>query len=92
MKDPRYETIKGLLKAGAIEKFTDIFNWIPPTVVARDFSTNNNRMKKMVADPSLWQLQELYKLADLIGYDAKKLALMALEQGREKSNEVDPDQ
>lgn len=80
MKDPRYSTIKGLLKAGAIKQFTDIFVWIPHTVVALDFSTNNARMKKMVADPSLWQLKEIYKLAELIEYDPKKLALLAVDQ------------
>lgn len=80
MLDHRYDTIKGLLKAGAIKQFTDIFNWIPPTVVAKDFGTNNNRMKKMAADPSLWQLAEIYKLAEWIGCDKKMLALMAVEQ------------
>lgn len=88
MLDPRYNTIKGLLKAGAIKQFTDIFNWIPPTVVAKDFGTNNNRMKKMVADPSLWQLAEIYQLAEWIGCDKKMLALMAVEQvGRMREGE-----
>jgi hypothetical protein len=80
MKDPRYSTIQGLLKEGALNKFTDIFNWIPYTVVATDYSTNHNRMKKMIADPSLWTLEEIYKLADLIGFNRLKLALMAADQ------------
>lgn len=86
MRDPRYNTIKGLLKAGAIKKFTDIFTWIPHTVVARDFGTMNTRMKKMTQDPSLWKLQEIYKLAELIGYDPKKLALMAVSEVEEMKN------
>lgn len=80
MKDPRYETIKGLMKAGAIKQFTDVFTWIPPTVVAKDFGTNNNRMKRMKDDPSLWTLQEIYRLAELIECDKKMLALMAIDQ------------
>lgn len=80
MKDPRYSTIQGLLKEGEIKQFTDIFKWIPPTVVANDYGTNHNRMKKMVADPSLWTLDEIYKLADLIGCNRFKLALMAVDQ------------
>lgn len=80
MLDPRYNTIKGLLKAGAIKQFTDIFNWIPPTVVAKDFGTNNNRLKMMKDDPSLWQLAEIYQLAEWIGCDKKMLALMAVDQ------------
>lgn len=82
MNDPRYLTIRGLLKEGQISTFTGIFAWIPYTVLARDFGTNNNRMKKMVADPSLWTLAEIYKLADLIGYDKKKLLMMAGAEGR----------
>jgi hypothetical protein len=79
-KDSRYDTINKLLKSGEIKKFTDIFTWIPYTIVAKDFGTNNNRMKKMKDDASLWQLGEIYTLAELIGYDKKKLALMAVEE------------
>lgn len=86
MKDPRYQTLKGLLKANEIKQFTDLFKWIPYTIVAKDFGTNNNRMKKMVADPSLWQLAEVYRLAELIEYDAGKLALMAVEQVEKMKN------
>lgn len=82
MIDPRYQTIHGLLKAGEITTFTGIFTWIPHTVLAREFGTNNNRMKKMVKDPSLWTLAEIYRLADLIGWDKKKLLLMAGAEGR----------
>ena len=74
------KTVKGLLKAGAIKQFTDVFSWIPPTVVAKEFGMNNNRIKKMKADPSLWTLQEIYRLAELIECDKKMLALMAVEQ------------
>lgn len=88
MPDQRYETIRGLLKAGAIKKFTDIFTWIPYTIVARDFGTNNNRMKKMKSDPSMWQLGEIYKLAELIGCDKKKLALMAVEEVLDRGQEL----
>jgi len=87
MKDPRYSTIQGLLKENQIDKFTDIFNWIPYTVVANDFSTNHNRMKKMIADPSLWTLEEIYRLADLIGFNRLKLLMMAGEQGERMRKE-----
>lgn len=87
MKDPRYDTIKGLLKAGAIKKFTDIFLWIPHSTIAKEFGTNNSRMKKMTQDPNRWEIGEIYKLADLIGWDKKKLVLMAMEEAREKGEE-----
>jgi hypothetical protein len=81
MPNPRYDTIQGLLKLGAIKKFTEIFNYIPYSVVAKDLGTNNPRMKKMTVDPALWTLGELWYLADLIGYNRKKLAELAGEEG-----------
>lgn len=93
MKDQRYQTIHGLLKEGKeIEKFTDIFNWVPYSVVAADLDTNNPRMKKMKADPSLWTLGELWQLADLIGYSRKKLVEMAGKQGEDMRKGIDEDQ
>lgn len=82
MNDPRYKTIHGLLLAGEIKIFTSIFTWIPYSVVALDLGTSKPRMKKMVVNSSLWTLGEVYRLADLIGYDKKKLLLMAGEEGR----------
>lgn len=78
----RYKTICGLLLAGEIKTFTGIFKWIPYSVVARDIGTSKPRMKKMVANPSLWTLGEIYRLAELIGYDKKKLLMMAAAEGR----------
>jgi hypothetical protein len=78
--DPRYITIRGLLEQGEIKKFTDIFAWIPPSVLAKDFSTNHVRMKRMTENPGEWALKELYYLAKLLDYNPKKLSLMALEE------------
>lgn len=82
MTDPRYSTIRGLLLAGEIKNFTSIFTWIPYSVVARDIGTSKPRMKKMVGNPSLWTLGEIYRLAELIEYDKKKLLIMAGAEGR----------
>lgn len=86
-KDPRYDTIKGLLQAGAIVRFTDIFAWIPYTVVAKDLHTNNNRMKKMIANPEEFQMKDINTIAKLIGCDPKKLGLMAVAEVKEKKGE-----
>jgi hypothetical protein len=84
MIDHRYSVLKNLLEAGAIKKFTDIFDWIPHSVVAKDFRTSNARMKKMANDISLWRLEDVDRLAELIGYSKMKLASMAMkEAGKE---------
>lgn len=86
MTDSRYEVIKKMLEAGAIKKFTEIFEWIPHTVVAKDFKTSNKRMKQMTFDPTRWKLAEINKLAELLDYSAEKLAFMANKEAKEKEN------
>lgn len=88
-RDPRYNAIKGLLQAGVITRFTDIFTWIPPSVVARDLHTNGTRLKRMIKNPEEFQLKEIYAIAHLIGCDPKKLGLMAVAEIKEKKGKVD---
>lgn len=83
LKDPRFDTVLGLLNAGEITRFSDIFKWVSQALVAQHFKNNNNRVKARIADPSLWTLQDIYKLADLIGYGRKKLAMMAVVEVEE---------
>lgn len=83
-KDPRYDTIRGLLAAGALTRFTDIFAWIPPTVVAKDLHTNGTRMKRMIKNPEEFQMKDINTIAHLIGCDPKKLGLMAVIEAKEK--------
>jgi len=79
-KDPRYLSLKYLIKKGDITTFKEIFDHIPYTVVAHDLHTNNNRMKKMIANPGLFHLGEVYQMAELIGYDPKKFALFVFKE------------
>jgi hypothetical protein len=83
-RDPRYDTIKGLLQAGAIVRFTDIFDWIPPTVVAKDLHTNGTRLKRMIKNPEEFQMKDINTIAKLIGCDPRKLGLMAVAEVKEK--------
>jgi hypothetical protein len=83
-KDPRYLALKYLLKKGDITTFKQIFDHIPYTVVANDLHTNNNRMKRLIEDPENFKLEELYTLADLIGYDSKKFVLFVMKDIYEK--------
>jgi len=86
MIDSRYNVIKDLLEAGAIKKFTDIFIWIPYTIVADDFKIGHNKMKNLKSDPSLWKLSEINKLADLIKCNCEALSKMANKEAQEKEN------
>jgi len=80
MNDPRYDTIKVLIEAGHIKSISDIFIFIPKTVVYKDLGANYNRFDKAIINPSLFKLQELMILAEFFGIDARKFIDMAYEQ------------
>jgi hypothetical protein len=77
MRDPRYDTVKALLQQGEIKTFSEIFDWIPKSVVRQDLSTSNKRITKLSLNPGGFKLQDIYQIAILIGYDPKKLLLLA---------------
>jgi hypothetical protein len=77
MADPRYLAARFLLEKGEIKSFADIFTYVPYTVVAGDLRTNNNRMKRMIADPGQFHYEEIIQLSELLDYDCKKLMLLA---------------
>jgi hypothetical protein len=78
-KDPRYLAVKWLLKKKDITTFKQIFDHIPYTVVAADLHTNNDRMKRLIENPEQFRIEELYALADFIGYDSKKFVLFVMK-------------
>lgn len=84
MKDPRYKVVKILLKTGHIKTFSEIYKYIPKTVIRNVIGTSGTRMDALVEDPGGYRVNELFKIAGLIGYDPFKFALMALEEGRKK--------
>jgi hypothetical protein len=81
MTDPRYKTIKGLLKEGKeIKKFSDIFKWIPPSIVAKDLHCSYNKMQQIIKDPRELTVQQIFKLAELIGLDEKKFGFIIIDE------------
>jgi len=81
MKDHRYKLLKILFQGGDIKTFSDIYKYIPKTVIKEDIGTSGTRMDRLMKDPSGFRLQELNRLAGLIGCDVKSFVLMALAEG-----------
>jgi hypothetical protein len=71
IKDRRYKLVKDQISGGNVKSFQDIFDILPKTVVLKDLRIHNQRFNKLLHDVSLFPLQELYKIADLIEIDAK---------------------
>lgn len=79
-KDYRYDTVNFLIESGKINSIRDIFLHIPKTIVYKDLGINFGRFDRAIIDPSIFRLEELANLAELIGVNAKKLIDMAYEQ------------
>jgi len=64
-KDHRYYIIKPMLLAGKIQTFLDIFQYIPPSVVAIDLGKRGPRFSELMNALEGFTLKELLTLADL---------------------------
>jgi len=73
MKDKRYGTIKVLIETNNINQLSDIFDTLPKTVLAKDIGMNYGRFLKKTKELGLFNLKEVYKIADLIAVDRKSL-------------------
>lgn len=62
-RDPRYDLIKSMLSEGNIVFFTDIFKYIPKTVVANDLGKKVDRFTVMMNHVEKFTLEEVFRLA-----------------------------
>jgi hypothetical protein len=76
-KDKRYTISRKLIESGDVKSLADLFDIVPPSVVARDFKTNYTRFTKLAANPELFRLKEIYTLADLFEVDSVKMFALA---------------
>jgi hypothetical protein len=72
-KEIRYKAVKVLIEGGHIKAWKDIFENIPPSVVAAELGFNNIRMKKIVGDPSDLRIKDLKYLAKIFDCDESTL-------------------
>jgi hypothetical protein len=71
--DPRFTSIKPLIKAGHIKVFSDIFRVIPVSLLARELKFNYNKMKKIIENPGKLTIEECYKIGEVIGVKGDKV-------------------
>jgi len=76
VKDKRYKTLKNQIEGGFIRTFNEIIDVVPKTRLARDLKIHNQKFDLMLEDVTLFDLVQLYRLADLIEVDG--LVVMGL--------------
>jgi hypothetical protein len=79
-RDPRYRVINIMIKAGEIKTFKGIFVHIPKSVVAKDLHMNNNRMTRLIEEPSGFTFGDIATIAKLAGMDFMTLAGMIAKE------------
>ena len=84
MKDKRYNTIKVLIETKNINQLSDIFDTLHKTVLAKDIGMNYGRFLRKSNSLELFDLKEIYKIADLIDVD-RRLLLDIIDSQASKS-------
>jgi hypothetical protein len=68
--DKRYNTLKKLIiYGGLITTFSEIFDVIPKTVIAKDLGMHHYTLDKLIKNHERLTLKHLYKIASLIKVD-----------------------
>jgi hypothetical protein len=74
--DKRYTVVKKLILANALGSFSEIFDTLPKTVLARDLGMHHQTLTGYLANPLNFSFENAFDIADLIGVDP--LAIVTL--------------
>lgn len=59
-----YDLVRPMFTIGELKAFSDIFKYVPKTVVAGDLGKEKGRFNSLIEDPGDFLIQELMKLAE----------------------------
>lgn len=66
-RDRRYPTIKPMLDQGRIKSFTDIFLYLPKSVLAADLGKNLKRFNELLLHMEGFTIKDLVMISNLCG-------------------------
>lgn len=69
----KYELVKFLMEHNKIERFTDIFEYIPKTTVAKDLGLNYLRLDKISQNLEDFHIRHIKKVAELLDVNYRKV-------------------
>ena len=74
--DQRYPTIKPMLDQGSIKKLTDIFMYIPKTVLAQDIGKNLKRVNELLERLESLTVKDLVVIGNLCSLSRREMFLL----------------
>lgn len=84
MKDARYAGVRALLLQNGLSRFQDILDHIPDRVVYTDIRMGYKAWMNRFANPALFSIDELRRLAALIDIDPRVLVDLILKEKPKK--------
>ncbi|WP_276484071.1 hypothetical protein [Paraflavitalea pollutisoli] len=66
-KDNRYDVIKVMIEAGKITEFSQLFEYIPKSVMAIDLNSSYRRLSRLAKQLDKLEMGELYAISKLVG-------------------------
>lgn len=79
-RDSRYDLIKPMLSEGKIVSFTDIFKYIPKTIVANDLGKKVDRFTIMMSQVGKFTLEEIFRMAALCRLSEEQMFRLLLQE------------
>jgi hypothetical protein len=79
-KDKRYAIVKRMINYGATTTFTQILEIIPKTVLTNDLGMHAYTFDKLMKDTGRFALEDIYKMASIIGIDDWKMLELFLNE------------
>jgi len=79
-RDPRFETIKPMMREGKIKTFSDIFRHVKITMVARSLGKRTERFKELVETLNDFYIRELVMIAHLFGLTVEETFQLVARQ------------
>lgn len=71
-----YDLVRPMFTIGELKAFSDIFKYVPKTVVAGDLGKEKGRFNELIEDPGGFLMQELMKLAELCDLSLPDIGLL----------------
>lgn len=88
-RDSRYELIRPMFNGGKIKTLTDIFKFIPKTVVAGDLGKKVDRFTALINKVERFTLEELFRIADLCDLERSQILQLVMEDYTSQKRKID---
>lgn len=79
-KDARLLAVKPCFEAGVIKKFSDIFKYVPKTIVYQAIFVKYVRFSRAIHRPEKFRLEDLRRMAELFEIDTRALIALATDE------------